>query len=489
MIKLARLLSESTIIDFSMIGRLCLRYRGLLSIAVIVFFTVTVYLFETRPVIYTSTIPAKMIFKQDHSKDLVVNHFLNEQKVISVDELKISLYSQSFMKAFAVNLIKNPKFRIEGILFNNKKLVLSDYYQCRHSENCKIETLSSKLSDTFQIEPNVTDDRFTITVMVVEKWILPIVSKALLESIEKEDVKNKALAFSKELNSIENLIGESKSVIKSKGGNDTLEEQTYLLNTINEYYERIKTLQQNLSMEAVLESSLAAKLKENKKTFKKDETFQKPEVVATRLKIQELKSNILFLTESESTEVDRKILNQLKKELSDIQKNHPSEFQLHTIEQKESFKEKQREGMDNLNFEYEVSKNKKAKLLSELESTKAILNQSLEKKLQLDQSAGVIKTDMEFLKNLESKQMSLKLAISTVTSDMFFEDSSLVGQEYRTSSSLFILSFGSMVSLLIYLLSIMFRFMMDDRIYNSDDVEHEFKGLCFVGTVPSFSDK
>ena len=110
----------------------------------------------------------------------------------------------------------------------------------------------------------------------------------------------------------------------------------------------------------------------------------------------------------------------------------------------------------------------------------------MQKKLINESKVNGMKADLDFLKNLESKQMSLKLLNATMNSDLIFEDGNQLIEEFRKSSFAKIFLFSFAISGFLYLISILIRFTADDKIYGEEEIRMYFKELDFIGEVPSF---
>ena len=80
-----------------------------------------------------------------------------------------------------------------------------------------------------------------------------------------------------------------------------------------------------------------------------------------------------------------------------------------------------------------MSKNKIAKLNKDYEASKAELEALMQQKLINEAKVNGMKSDLDFLKGLEAKQMSLKLLNATMTSDLIFEETN----KYKKSNGAF----------------------------------------------------
>jgi hypothetical protein len=156
------------------------------------------------------------------------------------------------------------------------------------------------------------------------------------------------------------------------------------------------------------------------------------------------------------------------------------------MELNESFIEGQRGKSGDYEFDFQVAKNKLEKLNQDYEVSKTELNELLQQKIVIENKVIGMKSDLDFLKSLEAKQMSLKLLNATMTSDLFFEDVSSEAREFRQSTNLKIFIFSFSISFFFYLFSIILRYFFDDRIYGEEDIRGLLEGLDFVGEVPVF---
>jgi len=67
-----------------------------------------------------------------------------------------------------------------------------------------------------------------------------------------------------------------------------------------------------------------------------------------------------------------------------------------------------------------------------------------------------------------------------------FEDFGREAREFRRSTIIKIFLFSSLMAGFFYILSILLRYFMDDKIYSEDDLKTYFANLDFIGEVPSF---
>lgn len=479
MAKLQRLLNESTIIDLKMILCLSARYRSLSVLGLLFFIASVVFFTLTRPVIYSASAPIKVFPKNFVSKEKQSFMPTPNENLITLEELRLNVQNRAFLNKVAESLVADSTFKFSTFLGSNKVLNSS--------------SLVSVLNENIHIENGLMEDRFNLVVTSADKTIPHLLLKHLIPAIENERVRIGQYALKKELSSVEDLLKESQALMNSRVGENPLEEQSILSNKISSLKDEAKILQQSVSVESINISALSAKLHENRKNVgPQTSQLDKPEAKEARLRIQELQGNILQLramTKANQSHYDKKIISQLESELNQLSTKYRSVASLQNFEQKESFVAKQREGQKTLEFDLQVAKTKLSKLNQEYDLIMTELNSTIEKKMALDSQVASLQADMQFQKELESKQMSLKLNIATYTSDVLFEDFQIAVNSFRSISMLFIYLWSLVLAGAVYLLMIVGKFIMDDKIYQADDVHHSIAGLSFVGEVPAFSDK
>lgn len=493
MAKLQRLLNENTIVDLKMILRLCSRYKSLSVLAPLIFIASVVILSLSRPVLYSASAPIKVFPKNLVGKEKQNFLATPNDNLLSVEELRLNIQNRAFLNSLAKNLIEDSSFKLSSFLGSSKELNQKAWDNCKKVMSCETLIIASALDESIHVESGLTEDRFNLIVTSADKSIPHFLMKHLIPALENERVKIGQYALRKELASVEDLLKESQAIMNSRIGENPLEEQSVLSNKISNLKDEAKIIQQSVSNESINISALSAKLHENKKNIEPQiNQLDKPEAKEARVRIQELKTNILQLkaiANTDQSKNDKKIISQLESELNQLSRKYRSVASLQSFEQKENFFEKQREGQKALEFDLQVAKMKLSKLNQEYESIISELNLTIERKMALDSKVGSLQTDMLFQKELESKQMSLKLNIATYTSDILFEDFQIAVKSFRTTSMFFICLWSFLLAVGLYLFMVIIKFISDDKIYQADDVHHSIAGLSFVGEVPAFSDK
>lgn len=481
--------------NFRLVWKLVGRYRAHLSVAAFAFVAVFVYFYFSQPLIYSISIPMKTVENHTVSNDLTSLLPIDNLSAVSLGELSVSLSSYSFQKRFAERLIEDKNFDVLdfGSISNGRKnpgrVIRAN---CKNDKSCMINSMIGSLSGAFTVEQGMTSNRYSLTVTALNKETAYALARVISKAVESERIEARQYLVNKEMISVSNLIKESRAMMQSMNGFDVLEENEKTQVQISDLKEKIRTLQQSINTEVASVSALEARLVENKKNIdqsRKENKLTKMQELSVQSKIDEIRTNIATLSnipESGRSESDKLILSQLTEELSKLESKLSKNSRKVANRYTEAFGKEQEGREKNIEFEYYVAKNNLARLEEEFKISKVQLEEITKDKFSKETHANKFKTDLEFLKNLESKQLSLKLMSSTMTSDLLFEEFGRDVREFRRSTIIKIFLFSFFITSFIYVLSILFRYFLDDKIYSEDDLKAYFKNLDFIGEVPSF---
>lgn len=493
--KLSNLLDETTILNFRLLSKLVTRYRSHLAVAFMLFSGLFAYNYFSQPIIFSVNVPIKTIAKHTVSSDLSSLLPVESDQTVSLNELNVVVGSYSFIKSFADNVIKAPNFdKLNyGAITNGKQVLGSDIRKkCKNEHDCMIDNLAGLLGYMYAIEPGQTDNRFTLVVNALEEKTALEISQVLIKTIEANRVDVRRYLVTKEMDSVGKLIKESRSIIDGLDGFNLLEENEKIQIEISDLKEKMRILQSNITSEGSSMTALEARVKENKKNLDNDskvDQLSRTQELAIRNKIEEVRQNIAQLSsvpESMRSKSDLEILHNLNEELKKLESRYTSKKSFSKLKYIDEFGKQQEQFEKTFEFEYSVTRNKLLKLQNEYEATRLRVEELSKNKIAKESLVAKLKNDIDFLKNLETKQMSLKLMSSTMTSDLVFEEIAKKAREFRRSSMLKIMIFSFVVTAILYLISVIIRYFFDDKIYSEEDLKAHFHNLDFIGEVPSF---
>ena len=494
--KFSVLLDETTIVNFKLLWKLMGRYRTHLTIAVISFLFTFIYFYFSQPVVFSTSVPIKVVAKHTVSNDMQSLIQVESTSNVTLNELTVSLSGYSFIKSYAEAIVKDPEFdRLNfGSIASGKKLMgITVRQSCNDQPSCMIDQLITPLSGSFLIEQGATENRFSLTVNALNDKTVHHLTDTLITTIEKSRIATRQYLVLKEIESVDNLIKESRSYLKDKNGIQELEENETSLIEITDLKEKLRNLLISINQESTNLTSLEAKLSENRKAIKepgsKEEAFKKLNFKTLQYKIIDIRQNIASLSsipEESRSQSDKLVLAKLIEELKELEVQIPHESTIKSIEAGDEFENAQRHHEKSTEFEVLVSKGKISNLKAEYNEAKARLDYLTRNRVSKETTITKLKSDLDFLKSLEAKQLSLKLMSTTMTSDLHFEDFGRGTKEFRRSSVGKIFLFSLFLNGFLYLMSILGRYFIDDRIYSEDDLKSHFIKLDFIGEVPSF---
>jgi hypothetical protein len=493
--KFGVLLDETTIINFKLIWKLVGRYRAHLTVAAISFTTLFIYFYFSQPVVFSTTVPIKVVAKHTVSNDMQSLVQVESTSSVTLNELTVTFSGYSFIKSYAEAILKDPEFeRLNfGSIVNGRSLMgYTIMKNCNNVQSCMIDQLITPLSGTFILEQGATENRYLLTVNGLTDKTVHHLTDVLIKAIEVNRKAIRQYLVVKEIDSVESLIKESRSILSGVNGIRVLEDNESIAIEIADLKEKIRNLFISINQESTNLTTLEAKLNENRRALKNSDSGDQLNKLNQRMlqiKINEIRQNISSLSSipmSNRSTSDQQILERLNAELVLLEKQVPIDSAIKSMEAGDEFENAQRHHEKSTEFEYLVSKGKLNNLKIEYSQAKARLDSITKDRISKESSITRIKSDLEFLKSLESKQLSLKLMSTTMTSDLLFEDFGRGTREFRRSSVGKILLFSFFLTGFVYMFSILIRYFIDDRIYSEDDLKTHFLKLDFVGEVPSF---
>jgi len=493
--KFNQLLDETTILNFQLLAKLANRYRIHLSVCLVSFLSLFLFKYYSQPIIFSVSVPFKVVAKHTVSTDFTTLMPTENTSSVTISELSVAFSSYSFVKSLASSIAQDPDFEklnFGTLAKGNKNTGATIKANCKLVPDCVVDNLTAVLGGFYSVEQGLTESRYVLNVSATDAFTVQHFVFHLTKMIDRNRIESKQYLLTKEIDSITKLMTESRMYLKKMNGFEVLDENERTSLSIHDLKERMRNIQANINSEHSNIALLEAKAAQNKFSVNRMVASDRAAKINTKVfqtKIDEIRQNIssiLIVPENLRTPTDRAILSEMQVQLKALEKKFPPDNIYRDIELDDAFAETQRGVVRTLEFELGVARSRKKKMEESYEISKIELERLQKNKMETDNLINKLKADLEFLKNLESKQMSLKLLSSTMTSDLAFEDFSKGVSEYRRSSvgKIFLFSFITMFA--IYFLSLVLRFLIDDRIYSEDDLKSHFGKLDFLGEIPRF---
>ncbi|GEM_PF-411596 len=493
--KIEALLDETTVINFTLLWKLGFRYKSHVTCTAVLFLLNILFFYYSQPKIYTSNIPVKTIIKHNVSNDLSALVPVHEAEVINLGELNVSLSSHSFLRNYAELLYGDPSFSqmVLGAPSGKGMKVTEILKKCNAEKECAILATIPYLRNSFVIEQGVSENRFNLSVHAFDLLTLQSSKKQLIVAIEKYRLESHQYQISKELSSVEKLIAENQNLLAVSSGVEFLDSNEKNEIKITEIKERMRELQVQINTSKTGLTENEARSHQNQKALsgaEKTDRLVASESLSINKRINDLRLNIAALSVISSaslSEKDRDIIHKLNMELTFLESKRKEHRLDEHSERDENFIQEQHTKEKSIEFDLAVSQKKIAVLEKEFVSLKEDLELLLKTKVMNESLVNKARHELEFIKNLESKRLNLKLLASTITSDLLFEETSAPVREFHVMSFVKVSFYSIFLSVFILIFSVVVRFFFDDQIYSEEDLQLYFSHLDFIGDVPSFN--
>ncbi len=496
--KLNTLLHDVTVFNFMLLGKLCKRYSKISTVAFFAFCAFTLFSYFSQVTIHTKKVNFKVVAADENTNTKNVLESLNSiaNTLINQSELTSIVYSYEFTNSLASHLVALSQFKEMDFNSPTDRASRShlDYFGHCRSVECKTNVLRGILPGLYKIETDMGTGKFVLTVMSrsddVTLEIISHFQKVLVESRLAAKVKD----VEGQIQQAQDLILKSRSDIESKGGfvrvasNESIESEIIqqndkirgILNLLNSQvdqnqFQKIRLAQSGAEANKHIDSS----------NMMRAENFSK-----ISKQVELLRQNIASINSTPAEKrspMDNKILEQLTKELksSDAELRKMGSLS-RTIAVDDTFINTQITNQTTFEFDYRVTSQKVKKLQTEYESSKKYLNSLYAKRAQLNTEFLTLKPDLEYLKQMEEKLVSLKMMKSAVKSDVFFDNFSSDVTLFKRNPLWQIIAFSLILTLFFLFSLLIIVYLRDDRIYEEMELTSCFNDLEVIGKTPDF---
>lgn len=496
--KLRNLLHSITLVNFPMVAKLVLRYRLATLGGVLLFAWLVPFYYQRQAVIFQKEVHFK-IFAQARtsaSDKLGIielaegpNSGLNMPEVLSV----VNTYD--FTTQLARHLVGSEHFSKLNFLHPTatETATVLTLRNCKTDE-CRIPLLRNLVPNLYSLNSDVSSGRHSLKIISRSALTTLEVLRCFQITLEEVRIQNAAVQVEKLLTQMQGLATKSKNEIVAKQGFEKIASAEFLDALIAQHKDKLRSLSMRLVKDDNQYFSQRIQLKESNLSAQnliegKDRlTYENYTKVNRR--IDELRQNIASINSthlSTRTETDGIVLAQLKNELAETELELKRFGQLNrNVAVDEKFIDAQKGNKSALEFDYKVTTARVLKLREEYEDAKAELDDLYSQKAQLENELVALKPDLEYLKLLETKLVTLKFKQSSITSDVAFEHYGGEVASFKRSSLTKITVFAALfVAFLLFNLYLV-MYIFDDRIFDEAEIQKCIDELPIVGQAPYF---
>ncbi len=497
--KLNIVFDEITIISFPFLGKLLKRYY-ILSLAVVFsVLTFFYYFYTAQNTIHSLGKGFKNVHEEGSSPTSALSAAIGEKPTfLSEQEVLAIVNGVDFRYKLASVLYEHPEFHklnFNGIEAKGHKLIGDFIGHCSNDKKCIVLTLSQAINGFVIVtqDKNV-ENHFSTVVRTRDE----LTTSVILESMEKVliDVRLAMIRYN-----IDQQIAMTTSLIKGK--NKEIKDLN-LLSTranVNKLREELKSIDREIAVYSHNYYSQLEQLKNAKSIY--DETKQtvnrkiSSTVLKARKRSEQLAETIASLEgDIQSLEgtgravrgTNKAVLASLKKKLKDSRKEY-KEYAKYDKSQGhfDNFQDGKNKSYNMSEFDYKVLQ----KSFKETKKTFENLTKKKEGLVKELTSLGQIleenKSTLGYMEVLQSKLVQLKLAQSTIVSDIVFDKFNFGKRAYKKVNLTRTILFFFAVTFFGLILVCAIRYLFDDKIYDVRELQENFKDLKIIGNTPDFN--
>jgi hypothetical protein len=489
------ILNETTIINIPFIWKLAFRYKFMaIAIPLIIFTAASLKYLSQHPISFVS-IGFKNAADSSNSAQSAIFAVLGEKTgALDITEIISIGNSVDFKLQLADRIYSHPDFKKFNYNPLNVKEIKSHdeiFGKCLERKECILNILKNRLGTFYGVlENNTVVNRFNLVVRTLDPLTSEVIARKIAELIEEERLGSIKYFLSEQIKISSDLVEKQEEIMKER-------KITNLIENIKNV--RFKLIDVNRELHYYRDSFAKSK---NKLTMSETLVNQSKKVIENSSKGDKQKfAKASYLRER---------IGQLREDIASlqIQKNFSSRDQGVIKQLKNDLRSKSRELASLGNVASKADGdfvNQKAGTSRSGEFNATVLRKhavkakkqysDIAKKrdgLLLEQNEyeskmAEYKPEMEYMALIETKLVQLKLAESTVVTDLVFDKSFNGRSIYREITKFKIFSLAFLMSFVILLFVLVLRYILDDKIYDEAELRNNFQDLDIIGNTPDFT--
>lgn len=497
--KLSIILDETTILNFPFLWLLVRRYKYISLITPFLGGLFALYLYFSQNLISTVSMGFKSVSNEANSPTNAISKVLGETKdVLTPQEIVGMASSLDFIQKVAEEVVKHPKFEELNLNSFDAKKILSVkemFKDCKGDLSCETSELTKVLPLFISInQDKMVETKFYVDVKTLDFYTSHILVQIVSQTISNERVNSMKHGLSSQRLITTELLNKKNEEINSTNFVGLSNEMKTITAELEIATGRVASLGAIYESKKLDLSKMDITLKQTEKSFQSgtsdDERETYNQVETLKLKIKQVTQDIhsIELNKGTLSPGDQGILDQLKSELKEkkrelrhISKNDRS------VANVDQFLEAKDKDSNFTSFDYKVAKQELAKLQMEYDLAKADKDRLFNHKMEIDQKLEQLRPAFEYLKLLETKKVQLELLESTVVSDFVFDQLPSGVTHFKRATKEKIALFSMLVTVFVMFAVLLFRYLLDSRIYNEMELKRNFEDIIIIGNTPDFN--
>lgn len=498
--KLNVILHETTIINFPFFWKLMVRYKWFSMAIPALVISYSSYFYKSQNDIHLRRIFFKNRASDNDGPTSAITSVLGEKSnILTESEIMGIIKSLDFQQTFTKAVYNSDDFlRLNlGGLKDKKQFKMEDFISsCKGKESCILSRLRGSLFNFISIKPdNVVTNKFYIQVSTKDpfttKFLVELASEKITEDrvytikhhIEEQIKLSRELAKTKrdEIQSV-NLMELKEKEVKIKAEINDLSRK---ISSYDQYYQKLK-----LDL-AMAETQVSETNKVSKKGLETDKVLlvEKRKRLSEQIKKYEKDIGAIRSVSANSnlSTQDIQIVKQLEFELKKAKKDlKRMGLKGRKTASVANFIAKKEGESSNTEFNFRVLREQYKKSKSDLDDLITLREKKVDDLGVISNKIEKYRPSYEYLKLLEEKTIQLSLLNSTVVSDLVFESQVSAPSVFKKTSSSKVFMLSLTTSFFILCVFIFTFYLLDDRIYDQQELEKSFDDLTIIGNTPDF---
>jgi len=495
--KMNIILDETTVLNFPFIGKLIRRYWFVSLIIPLVALIFGVVKYSSQNTIFQTSHAFKNTAESASSSSAFASILGEKNRGLDETEIVAIANSIDFQFKLAEVLMEDQGF--SNLNFNSinaeKPVPQSSFFaHCGSEKECVRRTVATLLPSLYSVVPDKgIINRYLVIVRSLDAFTSKSLLKALSILIESDRVKTIQSTITQQIKLSEELIETKRKELEEGDINTQRDRYKFLVSELEDLDRKLNSIRhnffvmkQNLSQaETILEQTL----KVRKKGVNVNELLKGEKAAALELRISQLREdlNSLEISKGQFGGKDQVIITQIKEEIKDKQKQLDAigAFK-RSISSVSDFVKSKDKTSPNQEFDYVVLKKRFDEMKNEYDNMVSNRENMVKEMTQLENHLDKYKPTIEFLKLLEQKSVQLKIAESTVVSDLSFDTLPSDVASFKKTSLGKILFISLASGIFFMFVAVLSRYFMDGRIYDEYELQSVFKDLEIIGNTPDF---
>lgn len=495
------LFDEKTILNFPFLFSLSKRYKWLTYSLPLAIILTAAFLYKTQHTIYGHDVSLSTNNKgvgssQGGPSNPMMVLFGDGQQFLMKNDLVAIFKSYNFIDLLAHKVLAHEHF--ERFNFNSiyakKMQKWEKFFPRPHDQAAVIEALHGLLPGFFAFDSGMAEYRYVLKVNTLDSYTTGEITQLIIEAMEEYRLSHLKGDIGHQINSFEDLLEKGREDLKNKGGENILEEKENIETQMIDAKDRLRAAQASLQNEKRALDALEIQVKQGRDLLNQENDWEKngkyESYSILRDRLKEVRShikNFKAVPMEARSAGDKIILKELQNELISLQEQMKKQGKVDRhLAGHEVVELNQEKNNATLAFDYKVAQKKHIRLKEEVSKLENRIKNLIDKKVKVDQLMIKVGPDLDYIKTLEAKIVSLRLMNSTIISDIMFEKYSKGPAGFTKASFAQIAIFAAFINIFLFMVLCIAVFLFDDRIHDEEELETYFREFQLIGRTPNF---